>query len=116
VKASASDKVGYLKENDYFAAPEIHYNESRSYTDLLNIPFKNKGWESYVIAIMLEKIKFDMDETGVTVENDATIVSVGAMRQPTPALPRRFVFDSPYWIIINEKGKRPFFVTKVNNV
>jgi len=27
VKASASDQVDYMRENDDFAAPEIHYNE-----------------------------------------------------------------------------------------
>lgn len=114
-KINSNKYPSSLKDVDIFEAPKISFNINRSYNELLNKTFSNKGFENYFIAQMFENIRFDMDEKGAKVENEAAIVGIMAIL-PSQEKPRNFILDKPYWIIMKRSdSQNPYFITQVNN-
>ena len=106
----------HLNKKDVFSCPSISLEHYREYNELINKNLLNKGFEQYFIFKMFENIKFDMDEKGARVENEAVIV-LGKSAQIDDEEPRLFILDKPYWIIMKRKdSKAPYFLLGVNNV
>ena len=60
---------------------------------------------------MFENIKFDMDEKGARVENQAVIILEMSMKKI-----RNFILNNPYWIIMKRaESENPYFILGVNN-
>ncbi|MDA3839681.1 MAG: hypothetical protein PF572_01195 [Patescibacteria group bacterium] len=113
-----SNNKEYLKtisSADSFEAPKLHLDHNRDYVELINKYLDNKNFKDYFIAQMFENIKFDMDEKGARVENEAAIVMPGnAVMKPQD--PRNFILDEPYWIIMKRSdSQKPYFILGVNN-
>lgn len=109
-----SANLSVIDNNDIFEAPKIHLDCSRTYTELIGIPVANKGFESYTISQMFENIKFDMDEKGARVENEAVIVMTKSAMMPEK--PKKFILDKPYWVVMKRTDSvNPYFILGVNN-
>jgi hypothetical protein len=94
---------------DGFEAPMLNLDYQRSYSELIGKSLANQNFENYIITDMLEKIKFKMDETGATVENEARM---GLLLGPS----YKFILDKPYWVIMMRKNSQnPYFILGVNN-
>lgn len=107
-----------MDDSDTFAAPKLHLDHHREYTELTQKPFANKGFEQYSIAQMFENIKFDMDEKGARVENEAVIsITLGISPiSPEPKKPKNLLLDKPYWLIMQRRdSKNPYFILGVKN-
>ncbi len=63
-----------MGRSDRFEMPKLHLLYRRDYNELIDEPFSNRGFEGYFIAKMFEKIKFDMDQKGARVENEAEML------------------------------------------
>ncbi len=107
--------LSIIGESDRFKAPKLHLDYHRDYVELINKYLANKGFETYFIAQMFENIKFDMDEKGARVENEAVIVMEYAMMEPEK--PKNFILDKPYWVVMKRAdSQNPYFILGVNNV
>jgi len=102
--------------SDRFEMPKLHLQHRRDYKELINKPFSNHGFENYVIAMMFENIKFDMDQKGARVENEAVIVGMRGGARLKPVNVRRFILDKPFWVVMKRKDSRyPYFLLGVEN-
>jgi len=115
INKNNKQNLSTIGTSDRFKAPKLHLDYQRTYTGLTNKPLANKGFEEYVIAQMFENIKFDMDEKGARVENEAAILyGITSERQEKP---KNFILDKPYWIIMKRTdSKNPYFILGINNV
>ncbi len=106
---------GHLQENDEFEAPFIHLDYHRNYNEMLGKFLANKNFTDYFIGEMFENIKFDIDEKGAKVENEAVITLLRTAIMPEKEK-RYFKLDKPYWIIMKRtSSKNPYFILGVNN-
>lgn len=101
---------------DYFIMPKLHLDVHHDYEEMIGQDVKNLiNGEKYRIGSMFEDIKFDMDEVGAKVENQAGIVMV------TSALinenrPKNLILDKPFWVLMERKNSQhPYFILGVNN-
>ncbi|MEA3295562.1 MAG: hypothetical protein U9Q27_00240, partial [Patescibacteria group bacterium] len=105
-----------IGESDRFKAPKLHLDHHRDYIELIGEYLTNKGFTDYYIAQMFENIKFDMDEKGARVENEAIIVMHKDVMME-PEKPKNFILDKPYWAIMKRAdSQNPYFILGVNNV
>jgi hypothetical protein len=64
---------------------------------------------------MFENIKFDMDEKGARVENEAVIVMTKSVMME-PEKPKNFILNEPYWVVMKRTdSENPYFILGVNN-
>jgi hypothetical protein len=81
-----------------------HFSELEG-TDKL---VKNKGFEGLYLAHAIQGIRFRLDRSGVELRSEALVVMSG--------IPRRFVFDQPFFVFIRKRGSNvPFFAMYVAN-
>lgn len=105
-----------IGESDRFKAPKLHLDHHRDYVELIGKYLANKGFETYFIAQMFENIKFDMDEKGARVENEAVIIMMESARME-PEKPKYFILDKPYWVVMKRtNSQNPYFILGINNV
>lgn len=106
-----------LGKNDIFKIPEVHLDYARKYDQLLGLSFQNKGFEDYAIKEMVEKIKFDINNKGARVENEAVIAaptSAVATKEPTER--KLIVLDKPFWVVMKRTdSQNPYFILGINN-
>lgn len=106
-----------MNKKDVFRAPSISMEHTREYKEMLGHRVTNKALKNYVIGFMQEVLKFDMDERGARVENEALIgmvTSVGPT--PDPYKPKELILDKPYWIMMKRSNStNPYFILGVNN-
>ncbi|MFH0999947.1 MAG: hypothetical protein V1783_03810, partial [Bacteroidota bacterium] len=108
-------ELSTIKSSDVFSVPSISLSHFREYNELIYKSLLNKRFESYQIQKMFENIKFDMDEKGARVENEAVIVLAKSI-QFDDEKPRKFIMDKPYWIIMKRKDSpNPYFILGINN-
>ena len=73
----------------------------------------NPNFKQYRVQTMVEKIKFRMDEVGAKVENEAVIMlSRMCVLNPNK---RSFLLNSPFWVVMRESEKQPYFILHVSN-
>jgi hypothetical protein len=115
IKKNNKKYLPTIGESDRFKAPKLHLDHRRDYLELIGKYLANKGFESYFIAQMFENIKFNMDEKGARVEDEAVI----AMKESAvmkPEKPKNFILDKPYWVVMKiVDSENPFFILGVNN-
>ncbi len=116
ISESNKQYLSTIGESDRFRAPKLHLDHHRDYVELIGKHLANKGFETYFIAQMFENIKFDMDEKGARVENEAVIVMKEAMMMESEK-PKNFILDKPYWVVMKRTdSQNPYFILGINNV
>lgn len=105
-----------IGKSDRFKTPKLHLDHHRDYVELIGKYLANKGFEKYFIAQMFENIKFDMDEKGARVENEAVILTKGfGIMEPEKL--KNFILDKPYWVVMKRtNSQNPYFILGVNNI
>ncbi len=114
----ASKDLGVcMNKKDIFQAPKLHLDYTRQYDEMMGKSVKNKPLLGYGISVMQEIIKFDMDEKGARVENEAVIVMATSAGPGHEAYkPKRLVLDKPYWVVMKRfDSNNPYFILGVNN-
>jgi len=102
--------------SDRFEAPNLHIDHHRDYVELIYKFLANKGFEKYFIAQMFENIKFNMDEKGARVENEAAIVVMPSAMLREPEKSKNLILDKPYWVVMQRaNSQNPYFILGVNN-
>lgn len=104
--------------DDFFEAPMINIDLEKNYLELIDAPILNtiNGKTDYKIWKMFEKIKFEMDEVGVKVENEAGIMMTDEIMMEEKKIERKFFLNQPYWIIMKKKNsENPYFIVGVKN-
>lgn len=115
INASNKVELKSLNSNDIFSAPAVRLSHYREYRELINKSLLNKGFESYQIQKMFENIKFNMDEKGARVENEAVIV-LGKSLNIDDEKPRKFELNKAFWVVMQRKGSpNPYFLLGINN-
>lgn len=66
---------------------------------------------------MYENIKFNMDQAGARVENEAVIGMETTSAPPTIIeKPKNFILNKPYWVIMQrQNSQNPYFLLGINN-
>jgi len=113
--------IEMIRWNDKFEVPMISLDYRRDYSGIIGNFLANEGFENHVIAQMYEKIKFQMDESGARVENEAIIGVLAGSNgpesdSPPPPTPRNFILDEPFWMIMKRSGSDvPYFILGIQN-
>ncbi len=118
VEKNNKKELPLLAYDDRFETPVLHLDHHRDYVELIGKYFANKGFEDYAIGQMFENIKFDMDEEGAKVENEAVItgetMSAGPPEEEPPH--KNFILNKPYWVIMQRQdAQNPYFILGVKN-
>jgi hypothetical protein len=103
---------------DRFEMPKLHLDHRREYSDLIDKPLANSGYEDFIIKQMFERIKFDMDQIGARVENEAVIITgrTGMGKRVERPKYRNFILDKPFWVVMQRRtGSNPYFILGVRN-
>ncbi len=105
------------KRLDYeepLTVPVISLFVEREYTELVGQSLLNPGFATLEIDAATQLIRFQLDESGAILEAEARSVLLNG--DEPPPQPRRFVFDQPFLIYLQErKAKQPYFVMWVEN-
>lgn len=107
-----------LVAGDKFEMPELHMDHNREYSALIGEELANSKFTDYFISAMQEKIKFDMDNKGARVENEAFVgLSWGASPPDDPnPNPKLLILDKPFWVIMKRAdSNNPYFILGVKN-
>jgi hypothetical protein len=106
-----------MGDSDVFMAPALSLSYERDYKEMLKKVLLNRiGGREYYIDVMKEKIKFDMDEKGARVENEAVIVMRETMVLSGSDRRKIMMLDKPYWVVMKRfDSPNPYFILGVNN-
>lgn len=86
----------------------------RKYTELMGRTLLNLGFTTQFIEDATQLIRFQLDESGAILDAEAAVVTLNG-DEPPPE-PRRFVFDRPFLIYLQQRqAKQPYFVMWVEN-
>ncbi len=107
-----------MNKKDVFMAPMLHLDYNRQYHEMMGKSILNKSLLGYGISVMQEIIKFDMDEKGARVENEAVIVvATSAGPGHDSYKPKQLILDKPYWVVMKRfDSQNPYFILGVNNI
>lgn len=118
IKNNNQETLPRIDYVDNFETPLLHLDYHRDYIELIGKFLANKGFENYVIAQMYENIKFDMDEAGARVENEAVIELTESSAEPSEEPPKNknFILNKPFWVVMQRAdSSNPYFILGVNN-
>lgn len=115
IKKNSKGYSETIGSSDYFEAPRLLLDINRDYNELIGKQLANKNFEAYYIAKMFENIKFNMDEKGAKVENEAVIMlpkSIAEVAEKT----KNLILDKPFWVVMKrQNSQNPYFILGVNN-
>ena len=115
INAKAAEAVA-AGDDDIFEMPELHLDFRRDYVELMNKYLKNPGFEDYSIDQMYENIKFDMDNKGARVENEAVITVLGSAAPGGESEIKKLILDKPFWVVMKRTdSQNPYFILGVKN-
>lgn len=102
-------KPDSLQKDDSLAIPKFNFEITHSYSQLLNKPFRNKGFENYFMKKAIQEIFFKLDERGAILKSSASLKMMKSE-------PRALIFNKPFLIYLKEKGaKYPYFAMWIDN-
>ncbi|MDD2230484.1 MAG: hypothetical protein PHY48_13855 [Candidatus Cloacimonetes bacterium] len=105
-----------MNSKDVFQAPILHLDYGRSYKEMINQIIINPELRDYIISVMQEIIKFDMDEKGARVENEAVIVLSKSVAPSDEYKPKSLLLDKPYWVVMKRfDSNNPYFILGAQN-
>ncbi len=104
-------KPEILEKDDVLKIPKFDFDVIRSYRELTNKPFVNKGFTEYFIIKAIQNIRFKLDQKGALLKSDAKIVMT---KNGSEA--KYLIFDEPFLIYLKEKNsKYPYLAIWVDN-
>ncbi len=104
-----------INKKDIFEAPKLHLDFNREYKQMIGQKIKNSKLKGYMISVMQEVIKFDMDEKGARVENEAVIGMITSAG-PNAYTPKKLILDKPYWVLMKRSdSNNPYFLLGVKD-
>ena len=116
INENNKEYLSSIEESDHFKAPKLHLDHHRDYVELIEKYLSNEDFSDYFIAQMFENIKFDMDEKGARVENEAVIIMTQSIMMEQER-PKNFFLNKPYWVVMKKAdSENPYFILGVNNV
>jgi len=108
------DVQSQLDLEEPLAVPVISLFVEREYTELVGQSLTNPGFAGLEIGAATQLIRFQLDESGAIVDAEARSTLLNG--DEPPPQPRRFVFDRPFLIYLQEReAKEPYFVMWVEN-
>jgi hypothetical protein len=107
-------KVQSMAKDDHFAMPVVDLDVTRNYDELIGAAVESGKLKGYRISVMIEKIKFKIDEVGAKVENEAVIIMTKCEIM-SEIKPKRLILNDSFWVIMMQKGSYPYFVAQINN-
>ena len=119
VKTRSRQPIGHdvqksLDLEEPLVVPVISLFVERKYSELVGRNFRNPGFTDKDIVAAMQLIRFQLDESGAVLEGEAVVVTWNG--DEPPPQPRRFVFDRPFLIYLQEReAKQPYFVMWVEN-
>ncbi len=94
---------------DTLFVPDVNYKLTHHFWEIIGNHILNQKCEEIFIAEALQRIQFRLDKSGALVVSDAVITAC-------EAIPRIYIFDKPFLIIMRKRGaEKPFFVMWVDN-
>ena len=123
--SKAKDYQGYrdFLPTDEFKAPNLSFNEKKTYDELTNHPFPLKEPGKFgKIVTAIQTVRLTMDENGGSVKSEAIvemgITSSAQNSAPTEEPdPRYFNVDDTFAVFLREQGKdTPYFAARVNDI
>ncbi len=115
INKNNKEYLSTIDESDRFEAPKLHLNYHRDYVELIGKYLSNRNFTDYLIGKMFENIKFDMNEEGARVENEA-VIAVLKTTSFGPKKHKEFILNKPYWVIMKRRNSQnPYFILGVNN-
>jgi hypothetical protein len=113
------DVLHKLRPIDTMVVPDVLYNLTHHFDELLNNALDNPGWMDYFFFEALQQINFTLSRTGVILESEARLSATTAIRRSREQLaePRHLRFDRPFLICVKkrEPNATPFFLMWVDN-
>ena len=109
---SADEQSFKLKET--LAVPVLTMNIDWEYDELIGQPFRSPRGAGMEVERASQVIRFHLDERGAQLESEALPAFTNG--HTAPPEPRRFVFDRPFLIWLQERGaEEPYFVAWIGN-
>lgn len=99
-----------LAPGDRLVIPEISLHSDHSYSELIGKHLANRRYEKYFFAAALQHTDFELNESGASVDSDATIA---LKKGPMPMI---LVVDRPFLVLMKEAGqKNPYLAVWIAN-
>ncbi len=105
-----------FKSSDVLKVPMANFDVRRSFDELTDHPFPVVGLEypTYLIKTAIQNIRFELNEAGVRLKSESFSFGVGLAS--IPPLPRHFVFDKPFLLLMKlREADQPYFAMWVDN-
>ncbi len=121
LESNKNSKIETLQDEDSFQMPFLHVDMTREYKEFINKYLKNLKFTDYAIAKMFENIKFDINEKGARVENEAVIITELVSAPPmddfkNQYIPKNIILDNDFWVIMKQANSlNPYFILGVQN-
>jgi hypothetical protein len=109
--ASAAGAPLRLNDRDILKIPKIDFSISRTYTSLLGLHLRNRGFEDYFFAEARQAVRFRLDETGAAVRSEGKAVLKKGEYQG-----QVLIFNGPFMLYIKKKEARyPYLALWIDN-
>lgn len=105
-----------LTDVDEVNIPKVIFDNHHQFQQLSGVLFSVKRKE-YTIAEATQQIAFGLNEHGVSMKTEADIVVLdGAYPPEDPPIPKRLIFDKPFYIVMKKaEMANPYFTLYVAN-
>ncbi len=99
-----------LGAGDVLSIPRFDFDLTHDYRDIAGKRLANDGFAGASIGRAFQRIRFEMNEEGVTLESTYAVGVMSAVPQ------KRLVFAGPFVVVLRERGKaNPYFAMWVGN-
>lgn len=105
--------TSFMVMGEKLKIPYINFSIEKDFEELINKRVLNKGFENYILKEAKQVIDFDLNENGISLESEGYKTEIWAIIE---SLPRQFLFDKPFFIVIKENDKNePYFCIYIAN-
>ncbi|MAG93113.1 MAG: hypothetical protein CMJ48_05125 [Planctomycetaceae bacterium] len=106
-----------VEEGEPVALPVLTLNVKRAFNEIYRGAIEHPELADLSITRATQIIRFRLDEAGAQLESEAEIIGeFGEDEPPPPPMPRRFIFDRPHLILLQELGATaPYFAAWIGN-
>jgi hypothetical protein len=107
-----------FEPKETLAVPVVNLNVDRRYDEIIDRPFVNAAAQDLQVSRAAQVIRFHLDERGAHLESEVEIMGEnGHSEPPPPPEPRKFIFDRPFLLLLQERGAtEPYFAAWIANV
>ncbi len=105
------------RADDLVAIPNLSFNISKSYTDLLGSRLSAQG-TPYTITAARQRLALALNKMGALLESEAEMewVTEAVQELPQARLPRRLVLDAAFLLVAKKvKAANPYLLAWINN-